>query len=70
MAEYLPVLLVGAILGARLGMEALPEFYLECLDCREELRELADDLCHGCPIEKGDVFFDDDWDSKYCHGRR
>lgn len=62
--------LVGAILGARLGEEALPEFYLECLECREILRELADDLYQGCPIEKGDVFFDDEWDSKYCHGRR
>ena len=62
--------LVGAIQGARMGEEALPEFYLECLECREVLRELADDLCQGCPIEKGDVFFDDDWDSKYCHGSR
>ena len=62
--------LVGALLGARLGVETLPEFYLECLECGEELRELADDLCQGCPIEKGDVFFDDDWDSKYCHGKR
>ena len=62
--------LVGAILGARLGEEALPEFYLECLECRDILRELADDLYQGCPIEKGDVFFDDEWDSKYCHGRR
>jgi ADP-ribosylglycohydrolase len=62
--------LVGAILGARLGMEALPEFYLECLECREILQELADDLYQGCPIESGDVFFDDEWDGKYCHGRR
>ena len=62
--------LTGALLGARLGVEALPEFYLECLECRDELQELADDLFQGCPIEKGDVFFDDDWDSKYCHGRR
>ena len=62
--------LVGAVLGARLGVETLPEFYLECLECREVLQELADDLCQGCPIESGDVFFDDDWDSKYCHGRR
>ena len=62
--------LVGAILGARLGEDALPEFYLECLECRDILRELADDLYQGCPIEKGDVFFDDEWDSKYCHGRR
>lgn len=62
--------LVGGLLGARLGVEALPDFYLDCLECREELQELADDLCQGCPIEKGDVFFDDAWDSKYCHGRR
>ena len=62
--------LVGALLGARLGVDALPEFYLECLECREELTILANDLCQGCPIEKGDVFFDDEWDSKYCHGRK
>ena len=62
--------LVGALQGARMGEDALPEFYLECLECREVLEELADDLFHGCPVEKGDVFFDDEWDSKYCHGSR
>ena len=62
--------LVGAIHGARMGEDALPEFYLECLECRDVLEELADDLYHGCPVEKGDVFFDDEWDSKYCHGSR
>ena len=62
--------LVGAVLGARLGVDTLPEFYLECLECREVLQELADDLYQGCPIESGDVFFDDEWDAKYCHGKR
>lgn len=62
--------LVGAILGARLGVDALPEFYLECLECRDVLQELADDLYQGCPIETGDTFFDDEWDGKYCHGKR
>ena len=62
--------LVGAIQGARMGEEALPEFYLDCLEPREELTALADDLFQGCPVEQGDVFFDDDWDSKYCHGGR
>ena len=62
--------LVGAVLGARMGVEALPEFYLECLECGEVLQELADDLYQGCPIETGDVFFDDEWDGKYCHGSR
>ena len=53
-----------------LGEEALPEFYLECLEPADILRELADDLFQGCPMEMGDMFYDDDWDRKYLHGGR
>ena len=60
--------LVGAILGTRLGEEALPEFYIECLEPAQTLRELADDLFHGCPMEMGNKLFDLDWDRKYLHG--
>ncbi len=60
--------ITGAILGARLGGEALPEFYLECLEPAYLLVELADDLYHGCPMEMGNRLFDDDWDRKYLHG--
>ena len=60
--------IVGAILGARLGEEALPEFYIECLEPAEVLRELADDLFDGCPMEMGNKLFDLDWDRKYLHG--
>lgn len=60
--------IVGAILGARLGEEALPEFYIECLEPAEVLRELADDLYDGCPMEMGNKLFDLDWDYKYRHG--
>ena len=58
----------GAILGARLGEGALPEFYLECLEPTQYLQELADDLVHGCPMDFGSNLFDDDWDRKYLHG--
>ena len=58
----------GAILGARLGEDALPEFYIECLEPAEVLRELADDLYDGCPMEMGSKLFDLDWDYKYLHG--
>ena len=57
--------MTGAILGARLGQDALPEFYLESLEPIEELRELAADLALGSPA-KG--LFDDAWDQKYTHG--
>ena len=60
--------LTGAILGARLGAQALPEFYLECLEPALMLVELADDLVQGCPMVKGNKLFDGDWDRKYLHG--
>ena len=60
--------ITGAILGARMGEEALPEFYLECLEPVEILRSLADDLWTGCPMEMGGRLFDMDWDRKYLHG--
>ncbi len=62
--------ITGAMLGARLGETALPEFYMECLEPVEVLRELADDLYHGCPMERGNRLFDADWDRKYRHGGR
>ena len=60
--------IAGAILGIRLGEEALPEFYLEGLEPLEVLQELADDLYSGCPMEQGNKLFDLDWDYKYLNG--
>lgn len=60
--------LAGAILGAKMGEEALPDFYLDGLYIAEVLRELADDLIHGCPMVRGNLLFDGDWESKYLHG--
>ena len=57
--------LAGAILGARMGAEALPEFYLECLEPAPILEELAKDLTLGSPTAG---LFDDDWDQKYVQG--
>ena len=57
--------IVGMILGARMGEEALPEFYVESLDVLEPLRQLGDDLFKGTPTTS---LFDDDWDHKYVQG--
>ncbi len=57
--------LTGAVLGARMGGEALPEFYLECLEPAEMLEELSRDLALGSPTSG---LFDDDWDHKYVQG--
>lgn len=60
--------ITGAILGLRVGEEALPEFYLESLEPVEILQELADDLYTGCPMEQGKKMFDLDWEYKYLSG--
>ncbi len=57
--------LVGAILGTQMGAEALPEFYLECLEPAEILETLAADLALCSPTIG---LFDDDWDHKYVQG--
>ena len=58
--------ITGALLGAKMGEEALPEFYLECLEQRETLQTLAEDMAKGSVIRG---LFDDDWDQKYTNGR-
>lgn len=62
--------LAGAFLGAMLGDDALPDFYLECLEPAAVLRELADDLSKGCPAGGKKALFDDTWDQKYVQGQR
>ena len=52
----------GAIMGAKLGEEALPEFYWESLECSRELGVLAEDILCGTPTLG---VFDDEWDHKY-----
>ena len=59
----------GAILGAAQGQQALPGFYLDCLDCDDVIRELASDLHTACPKGWQKRLFDDAWDRKYTQGR-
>ena len=60
--------ITGAILGAHMGVEALPEFYLDCLDAGEVLRELTADFVGGAAGKLTRKLFDDDWDRKYSQG--
>ena len=57
--------IAGALLGAKMGVEALPEFYLESLESGPVLRELAQDLCNAKQVMN---LFDDSWDLKYVQG--
>lgn len=57
--------ITGAVLGAKMGYDALPDFYLESLEPLESLCQLADDMVSGTPLTG---LFDDDWDHKYVQG--
>ena len=43
----------GNLLGASLGLSGIPLKYQYALELREIILELADDLCHGCPVGYG-----------------
>ncbi len=53
----------GNILGAYLGLKGIPQKYLDNLELKEVILEIADDLFHDCPNEK-----DIAWKQKYING--
>ena len=57
--------IVGAIMGAKLGADALPDFYLESLECVDVLEILAEDIVSASTTMS---VFDDSWDHKYVQG--
>ncbi len=50
----------GNILGAHLGLSAIPEKFLRDLELKETVLEIADDLYYGCPDPIDEV-----WRAKY-----
>ena len=56
----------GNILGARLGMKGIPEKYIENLELKDVILEVADDLCHDCQMSEYDHDHRDPvWIQKY-----
>ena len=57
--------ITGNIMGAALGLKAIPEKYLEKLELRGVITELADDLCNDCQMEEYGDYEDPVWLAKY-----
>lgn len=57
----------GNILGAYLGLSAIPEKYLGSLELRDVILEVADDLYHGCKMEEYSSYKDEPWENKYVY---
>ena len=59
--------IAGNIMGAWLGMEGIESEWLEKLELRDEILELATDLHNGCPMSEYSDVYDERWMEKYIH---
>ena len=55
----------GNILGAYLGMSAIPKKFLTNLELKNVILELADDLYNDCKISEYSSYRDEIWEKKY-----
>jgi ADP-ribosylglycohydrolase len=57
----------GNILGAWLGIEAIPQHFKDGLELTDVLEEIAKDLYNDCKMSEYSDYRDDVWESKYVH---
>ncbi len=57
----------GNIVGAHLGLKAIPQKYLTNLELKEVIYEIADDLYNGCKICEYSSYHDEIWEDKYLY---
>lgn len=55
----------GNILGAYLGLSGIPQKYLDHLELKDIIFNIADDLYHDCKMSEFDSFRDEIWIHKY-----
>ena len=58
-------IITGNIMGARLGIRAIPQYYLDHIEQYELLTELATDFANGVPSDFNDSSSDSSWSTKY-----
>ncbi len=57
----------GNILGAYLGMKAIPDKFLDKLELKDIILEIADDLYNDCKISEYGSYRDEVWEQKYIY---
>ncbi len=55
----------GSIMGTYLGYSSIPDKYIENLELKNVILELADDLYHDCRISEYSSYHDRIWEQKY-----
>lgn len=62
--------ITGNIVGANLGLSAIPEKFIKKLELRDVILEIAEDLYQDCKIGDYIDSEDPDWEDKYWHNRK
>lgn len=57
----------GNIMGAYVGLRAIPEKYIEHLELKDTILEMADDLYNDCKMTEYGFYQDDMWEHKYIY---
>lgn len=57
----------GNILGAYLGLKGIPKKYLDNLELKDVILEIADDLYNDCKISEYGSYHDEIWEQKYIY---
>lgn len=57
----------GNIMGAYLGLKNIPEKYLDNLELKDIIMEIADDLFNDCKISEYGSYHDEVWERKYIY---
>lgn len=57
----------GSIMGAYLGLRSIPKKYIEHLELKDTILEIADDLYNDCKITEYGSYHDDVWEHKYIY---
>ena len=55
----------GNIMGTYLGLQGIPQKYLDNLELKETILEIADDLYNDCKITEYSSYSDEIWEQKY-----
>lgn len=62
--------IAGNIMGALLGLEKIPDYYINDLELKDVILELAEDLFADCPVSEYGENNDKYWLSKYLYCKR
>lgn len=57
----------GNILGAYLGLKAIPDRFLTNLELKNTICEIADDLFFDCQMSESGSYYDEKWTQKYIY---